>query len=693
MTQTTPIPTTLPQPPVAPRRPKRMEIHGDVRVDDYFWLRERENPEVLAYLEAENAYTEALMAHTQPLQEQLYQEMRARIQETDQSVPVQMDDYFYYTRLEEGRQYPIYCRRRGSMAGPEEILLDQNQLAEGHAFLRLTNFKVSPDHRWLAYAVDTSGGEGYTLHIKDLESGELLPEAIPNTSYGLAWANDSRTLFYTLLDPAKRPYRLLRHALGTDPSQDALVLEETDDRFFLRITQSKDRRYIFANLNSKITSEVHFIPADRPQEPPRVIQPRVQGVEYGVEHREGHFYILTNWEARNFRVMTAPVQEPGMDRWREFLPHQEAVKLDHMELFAGHLVLFERENGLQQIRVVDLATDQAHRVTFPEPVYTVWPGPNPNFQSPSLRFHYTSLVTPETVYDYDMDSRTLDQRKQTEVPGYDPSRYETKRIWATAPDGTQVPISLVHPRGIRLDGENPTLLYGYGSYGVSIDPRFDPKRLSLLERGFVYAIAHIRGGGELGREWYEQGKFLHKMNTFTDFIAAAEHLIQEGYTRPERLAIMGRSAGGLLMGAVTNLRPDLFRAVVAGVPFVDVINTMLDPTIPLTVIEYEEWGNPNDPEFYAYMRSYSPYDNVEAKEYPHILATAGLNDPRVQYWEPAKWVAKLRRLKQDGNRLLLRTNMGAGHAGASGRFDYLREVAFDYAFILDALGVAGNSTT
>ncbi len=686
MTQATPTPTPLPQPPVAPRKPKRMEIHGHVRVDDYFWLRERENPEVLAYLEAENAYTQALMAHTRPLQERLVQEMRARIQETDQSVPVQMDDYFYYTRLEEGRQYPIYCRRRGGMDAPEEILLDQNQLAQGRDFLRLTNFKVSPDHRWLAYAVDTDGGESYTLHVKDLETGELLPEAIPNTSYGLAWANDSRTLFYTVLDPAKRPYRLLRHLLGTDPSQDVLVLEETDDRFFLRVSQSKDRRYIFANLNSKITSEVHFIPGDRPQEAPRVVQPRIQGVEYRVEHREGRFFILTNLEARNFRAMTGPVQEPGVDQWQEFLPHQPAVKLDHMELFADHLALFERENGLQQIRVVDLATNQAHRVAFPEPVYTVWPGPNPNFQSPTLRFHYTSLVTPETVYDYRMDDRSLHLRKQQEAPGYDPSRYETKRLWATAPDGVQVPISLVHPRGIRLDGENPTLLYGYGSYGASIDPRFDPKRLSLLERGFVYAIAHVRGGGELGREWYEQGKFLHKKNTFTDFIAAAEHLIAAGYTRPERLAIMGRSAGGLLMGAVTNLRPDLFRAVVAGVPFVDVINTMLDPTIPLTVIEYEEWGNPNDPEFYAYMRSYSPYDNVEAKAYPHILATAGLNDPRVQYWEPAKWVAKLRRFKQDNNRLLLRTNMGAGHAGASGRFDYLEEVAFDYAFILDALG-------
>jgi oligopeptidase B len=678
------MPLTL-EPPVAAPRPTRLETHGDLRIDDYFWLRERDNPDVIAYLEAENRYTETVMAPASALQEQLYQEMRARIKETDETVPVQIDDFWYYQRTEEGKQYPIFCRKRGTLDEPEEVLLDQNELAAGLDFLRLANFQVSPNHRYLAYAVDTAGAEAYTLRVKDLRTGQHLADEIPNTYYGLEWSNDSQTLYYTVLDPAKRPYRLFRHTLGAAPQEDELVFEEDDEMYFLSVSKSKSKRYIFVELNSKITSEVHVIDADDPGAQPRVIQPRIHGVEYSLEHHGDRFFILTNDQAQNFRVMTAPVHQPDRSHWEEFLPHQPAVKLDRLEMFADHLAIFEREQGLRHIRVVDLATKRAHRVSFPETVYTVSPGPNPNFDTVVLRFHYSSLVTPDSVYDYHMAEGVLELKKQDEVKGYDPSQYETERAWATAADGVRIPISLVYPKGIQRDGNNRMLLYGYGSYGASIEPRFQIPRLSLLERGFIFAIAHIRGGGEMGREWYEDGKFLRKKNTFTDFIAAAEHLIGEGYTRPEKLAIMGRSAGGLLMGAVTNMRPDLFRTVIAGVPFVDVINTMLDPSIPLTVIEYEEWGNPNDPVYYEYMKSYSPYDNVQAKAYPHILVTAGLNDPRVQYWEPAKWVAKLRRMKTDNNRLLLKTNMGAGHAGASGRYDYLKEIAFEYAFLLDTV--------
>ncbi|MEZ4674053.1 MAG: S9 family peptidase [Caldilineaceae bacterium] len=635
-------------------------------------------------------YTQAVMAHTAALQERLYQEMRGRIQEDDSTVPERIDDWYYYRRTEEGKQYPIYCRKEGSLDASEEVLLDQNELAAGHDFCDMGVYRISPDHRLLAFSVDYAGTERFTLQVKDLTTGALLPDAIPDTFYSVEWAADNQTLFYNKQDAAWRPYKVFRHRLGTALTDDQLVYHEDNDSYWLQLYKSKDQRYILLDMHSSTTKEVQFIPADQPAATPTVIHPREHKLEYSVEHhptlRGGVFLIMTNGEAENFRVMTAPVATPGKANWQELIPHRPAVKVDGVEPFANHLVVHERENGLRQIRVVDLATEQEQLVTFPEPVYNYDRHTNPEFDTTTLRFTYNSLTTPDTVFDYNMVDGTRVQRKQQAVlGGYDPANYVTERRFATARDGTQVPISLVRHRATPVDQPAPLLLYGYGSYGACIDPYFAASRVSLLDRGMVYAIAHIRGGGEMGRSWYLNGKLLHKMNTFTDFVDCAQSLVDAGVTAPETLTVMGRSAGGLLMGAVVNLRPDLFKAVIAGVPFVDVINTVLDPTIPLTVIEWEEWGNPNKPDEYAYMRAYSPYDNLEAKAYPHILATAGFNDSRVQYWEPAKWVAKLRTLKTDNNRLLLKTNMGAGHAGSSGRFDYLKETAFEYAFLLDML--------
>ncbi|MBX3013056.1 MAG: S9 family peptidase [Caldilineaceae bacterium] len=679
---------SFPAPPIAPRQPQRIEAQGDIRIDDYFWLRERENPAVRAYVEAENAYTTAVMAHTAALQATLFQEMRGRIQERDASVPEQIGPYFYYHRYEEGKQYPIYCRKQGSLANPEELLLDQNELAAGQAFCELGVYQISPDHRLLAFSVDYAGNERFVLRVKDLTTGTLLADAIPDTFYSVEWAADNRTLFYNKQDAAWRPYKVFRHHLGEDPSQDHLVLHEADDAYWLQLGKTKDQQYLLLDLHSSTTKEVWFIPADQPTAAPTVVHPREHKLEYSVEHHSGHFLITTNWEAENFRVMTAPVATPGKAAWQERFPYRPSVKTDAVEPFQDHLVLHERELGLRQLRVVDLRSGQAHVVKSPESAYTYGRHANPDFHSTVLRYTYTSLTTPKSVFDYDMASRTQTLQKEEPVlGGYDVAQYETVRLYALARDGTAVPISLVRRKDRPQDQPQPLLLYGYGAYGASMDPTFNASRISLLDRGVAFAIAHIRGGGELGRPWYLQGKLLHKRNTFTDFIDCAQYLVDQGYTAPDRLTAMGRSAGGLLMGAVVNLRPDLFTAVIAGVPFVDVINTMLDPTIPLTVIEWEEWGNPQRPAEYAYMRGYSPYDNLEAKTYPHILATAGFQDSRVQYWEPAKWVAKLRTLKQDQNRLLLKTNMGSGHSGASGRFDYLTETAFEYAFLLDALGI------
>ena len=676
-------------PPVARVERRVHTLHGETRTDEYFWLRDRSHPEVIAYLEAENRYSGAVMRHTEALQEQLYQEMRGRIKETDLSVPERVDDYFYYTRTEAGGQYPILCRRRGSLDAPEEILLDQNPLAANHAYFKIGVSEVSPDHRLLAYSVDTSGAEEFTLYVKDLTAGQLLAESIGNTSVGVTWANDSHTLFYTLLDHARRPCRLYRHTVGTSPTTDVLVYFEPDESFFLDINRTRSRRYLLLDIASHSTSEVRFLDADEPEGMFRVVQPREFGVEYSVEHHDKRFFITTNDSAPNFRLVQAPVASPSKANWSPVLPYRPDIKLDETDAFRSHLVIYERQAGLRQIRVMNLVSGEEHLVPFPEPVYTLRAHENPEFETTLLRFTYTSLVTPNSVVEWDMAERSWMVRKQTEVlGGYDPSLYRSERVLATAPDGERVPISLVYRAPLQMDGERPLLLNGYGAYGLSYDPSFSSNTLSLLDRGFVVAIAHVRGGEEMGRPWYEGGKLLNKRSTFTDFIASAEHLVAAGYTSSDRLVINGGSAGGLLMGAVTNLRPDLFRVVLADVPFVDVVNTMLDASLPLTVIEYDEWGNPNDRTAYDYIRSYSPYDNIEAKDYPDMLVTAGLNDPRVAYWEPAKWTARLRATKTNGNRLLLRTNMGAGHGGASGRYDFLREIAFKYAFVLDVLGFA-----
>ncbi len=674
------------EPPMARSIPRVQTIHSESRIDEYHWLRNREDPEVLAHLEAENRYTEAVMHHTEELQTRLYQELRGRIKETDLSVPDRLDGWLYYSRTETGAQYPIFCRRRDQSGAVEEILLDLNQLAAGHEYFRMGAFEVTPDHRVLAYSVDTSGAELFTLYLKDLETGELLPETIGRTSPGVAWANDSRTVFYIVLDDARRPCRLYRHSMGTNPVEDVLVHFEPDDSFFLDINRTRSRRYLILDLASHSTSEVRFVSADRPEDEFLVVEPRRHGIEYGVTHHGDRFYIVTNDAAPNFRLVSAPVTDPGRANWSDVRPYRPEIKVDAVEAFRRHLVVWEREDGLRRLRVLDLEAGGDHQVAFPEPVYTVRAHENPEFDTAIFRFSYTSMVTPNSVVDYDLVARTWTVLKQTEVlGGYDPAGYRSERLFATAPDGVRVPVSLVYRMPLARDGARPLLLQGYGSYGYSFDPAFSSNLLSLLDRGWVVGIAHIRGGEEMGRAWYEDGKLLRKRNTFTDFIAAAEHLVAQGYTSPDRLAINGGSAGGLLMGAVTNLRPDLFKAVVAEVPFVDVVNTMLDATLPLTVIEYDEWGNPNDPAYYEYIRSYSPYDNVTSKDYPNILVTAGLNDPRVAYWEPAKWTARLRTRKTDQNRLVLRTNMGAGHGGASGRYDYLREVAFKYAFLLDVM--------
>jgi oligopeptidase B len=676
------------KPPVAEIIPKLDIMQDEQRTDNYFWLRDKSNPKVIEYLEAENRYTEAVMKHTEPFQEQLYQELLGRIKETDLTVPEKLDDYFYYTRTETGKQYRIYCRKQGSLDAAEEILLDGNALAEGHDYMAIGAYEVSPNHQLLAYAINTTGDEKFTLRVKNLSTGELLPDEVPNIYYGVEWANDNQTLFYTTLDDTKRPYKLHRHKLGSDSQEDALVYHETDESFYLHLGKTRSNAYLLMNLESNNTSEVHYLEADDPTGDFKVFQPRRREVEYSVEHHSDRFLIVTNVDAKNFKLIEAPVDAPSEANWKEVISHREAVKLDGVSPFQNHLVVYERENGLKQIRIFELATNEVHSVDFPEPVYTFWGGGNREFNTNILRFHYSSFITPNSVFDYNMDAKTRELKKQEEVLGeYDPSRYESQRIFAEAADGTEVPVSLVYKKGMTQDGNNPLLLIGYGSYGISIDPNFASNGLSLLDRGFIVAIAHIRGGGEMGRPWYESGKLLNKKSTFTDFITCAEHLIAENYTTSDKLVIQGGSAGGLLMGAVMNIRPELFKAVLAHVPFVDALNTMLDASIPLTVIEYEEWGNPNEKPYYDYIRSYSPYDNIEAKNYPNLLVTAGLNDPRVHYWEPAKWTAKLRASKTDSNRILLKTEMGSGHGGPSGRYDALKETAFEYAFILDVLGI------
>ena len=691
----------VPQSPVARREPVEHVLHGDRRVDDYAWLRQKENPNVIAYLEAENAYTDAILQPTEQLQEKLYQEMLGRIQQTDLTVPYRLRGYFYFTRTHEGKQYPLHFRRRQPEGSPEELLLDLNQLAAGHSFLALGSLDVSDDDSHLAYSLDTTGYQQYMLHVKDLVSGAVLPERIERVTT-VAWAADNRSLFYTVEDETtKRSHRLYRHALGsTEP--DPLLYEETDERFRLEVERSRSKHFIFLTIASHTTSEVRFLRADQPHKDFQTIAPREDNHEYYVGHHPGPpgdasgglFYVRTNSGGRTFRLMSAPVSTFRRETWQEIIPNRPEVMLAAAEVFKTHLVLFEREGGLPFLRIVDLLSAAptflaaSHRIGFTEPAYNASIGENPGFEATHLRFQYESLVTPRSIFDYDVRTRERILRKQQPVlGGYDPAQYVSKRLHATASDGTQVPLSVVYRRDTPRDGSAPLLLYGYGSYGISMPVHFSSNRLSLLDRGVIFAVAHIRGGGELGKPWHDAGRMKQKHNTFTDFVASAEHLIAQRFTSPRKLAIEGGSAGGLLMGAVTNMRPDLFRIVISQVPFVDVLNTMLDASLPLTVGEYEEWGNPQIAEDYFEMKSYCPYTNLQRKGYPTMLVKTGLNDSQVMFWEPAKYVAKLRTLKTDANLLLLKTNMGAGHGGASGRYDYLREIALDYAFLLTQLGI------
>ncbi len=677
------------QPPMARVVAHDLEKHGHVRVDNYYWLKQRENQEVIDYLKAENDYTKAMMAHTEDLRDTLFKEIKGRIKQTDMSVPYKKDGYFYYTRYEDGKQYPFHCRKKESLDDPEEIMLNVNALAEGHEFCSVRGRQVSAGNDILAYAVDTRGRRIYTIHFKNLTTGELLEDMIPEVTGNMAWANDNHTLFYAKQDPTTlRSYRIYRHVLRTDPATDRLVYEETDDTFSTRVFKTKSKKYVMVASRHTLSSEYRFVDADNPTSEFRVIQPRERNHEYRVDHYQDKFYIRTNWQAKNFRLMETPVGATAKENWQEVIPHGEDVLLRGFEIFKDHLVVTERKNGLIQIRIMPWRGGQEHYLDFGEPAYLAYATHNHEFDTPVLRFAYTSMTTPNSVFDYNMVTRQKKLLKQEEVlGGFSSADYETDRFYATARDGTRIPISIVYRKGMKKNGKNPLLLYGYGSYGASMDATFSSPRLSLIDRGFIYAIAHIRGGQELGRRWYEDGKLFKKKNTFTDFIDCGKYLVEQRYTNPDKMFAMGGSAGGLLIGAVVNMAPDLFHGVVARVPFVDVITTMLDPGIPLTTSEYDEWGDPNKKDYYDYIVSYSPYDNVEPKDYPHLLVTTGLHDSQVQYWEPAKWVAKLRATKTDHNRLLLKTNMDVGHGGASGRYKRYKQTAFYYAFLLDLAGI------
>ena len=679
--------TGAPQPPMAEKKAKTTNIHGDTLVDDYFWLREKANPSVMAHLQAEDAYAQSMMKHTTAFQEKLYNEMLSHIKQTDTNVPYRYGNYFYYSRTEEGKQYPIFCRQKGSTQAPEEIILDMNELAKGQKFMSVGLLAPTDDANLLAYSTDNTGYRQYTLQVKDLRTGQLLPEKIERVT-AFAWASDNKTFFYVTEDATtKRSDKFFRHVLGSDKNE--LIYDEKDELFDIGAFRSLDRKVIFLEAFSKTSTEVRYLLASEPNAAPKVILPREPEHEYDVNHRDDLFYIRTNKGAKNFRIVTAPVSDPSEKNWKEFMVHRPAVKVEGITLFANHAVVSEWENGLQQLEVVDFKSNKRHNIKFPEPVYSAGLSANREFDTSVVRYGYNSLVTPFSTFDYDMNTGKSTLLKQTDVPGgFDRTNYKSERVFATASDGTKIPLSMVYRKGVKLDGSAPLLLYGYGSYGASIPPTFSSSRLSLLDRGVIYVIAHIRGGGEMGEEWRQAGRMMNKMNTFTDFIASAEALIKTKYTSKDRLVITGGSAGGLLMGVVSNLRPDLFKAVVSHVPFVDVLNTMLDATIPLTTSEYIEWGNPNEKPAYEYMKKYSPYDNVEKKNYPAMLVKVSVNDSQVPYWEGAKLVAKLRTMKTDTNPLLLKVNFGAGHGGASGRYDALRESAFDYAFILWQMGIS-----
>lgn len=678
-------------PPVAKKIAKNLEIHGDVRVDNYFWMNERDAPDVIDYLKGENAYNDSMTAHTKEFQQRLFEEMKGRIKEDDESAPYKYNGYWYITRYETGKDYPIYTRKKESLEAPEEILFDCNEMAAGHAYFHLAGLNISPDNKLAAFGVDTLSRRKYIIQIKNLETGEILPLKIENTTGGSTWANDNKTFFYTRKDEQTlRSDKIFKHKLGSDVAADEMVYHEADETFNAFVYKSKSKKFIIFGSGSTLTSEYSFIPADEPDAKLTVFQPRVRGLEYSIAHYNDSFYIVTNADgATNFKLMKTPETATVKEHWTEVIAHREDVLLEDIDIFKDYLVVSERSNGLNKIQIRRWDGKESYYLPFDNETYTAYTTTNLDFDTETLRYGYNSLTTPASVIDFNMKTQEKVVVKEQEVLGgvFDKNNYTSERVWATAEDGTKIPVSLVYKKGLVKDGKNPLLIYGYGSYGATIDPYFSTSRLTLLDRGFVYAIAHIRGGEYLGRQWYENGKLLTKRNTFTDFIDASKYLIAENYTSPEHLYAMGGSAGGLLMGAVVNMAPELYNGVIASVPFVDVVTTMLDDSIPLTTGEYDEWGNPNEKEYYDYMKSYSPYDNVIAQNYPNMLVTTGYHDSQVQYWEPAKWVAKLRELKTDQNILLLHTNMDAGHGGASGRFEALKEVAEEYAFLLDLEGI------
>lgn len=684
-------------PPVAEKRPDTLTGN---RIDNYYWMKlteEQKSAEqkdevttkVINYLNSENDYLKAKLKHTETLQEKLYNEIVGRIKQTDESVPYRLNGYWYYTRFEEGKEYPIYCRKKGTLEAAEEILLNVNEMAKGHSYYSIAGLRVSEDNKLLAYGEDSVSRRRYTLYVKDLATGKLVGEPITNTTGSFTWANDNKTLFYSRKDSVTLlPRWVMKHKLGTSPKKDVLVYEEPDDTFYTTIYKTKSNKFLVIASGSTLTNDYQILDANTPDGKWKSFTKRERGLEYSIDHYQDKFYIVTNWDALNFRLMETPDTKTDKANWKEVIAHRDDTLLEGIDIFKDYLVVSERSKASTQLRIISQKTKDEHYMTFEEPAYTIYSSTNLDFDTDLLRYGYTSMTTPNSTYDYNMKTRERKLLKQQEVVGgYNPADYQTERLWATAKDGTKIPMSIVYKKGIKKDGTNPTMLYGYGSYGASMDPTFSSTRLSLLNRGFVYAIAHIRGGQEMGRQWYEDGKMFKKKNTFTDFIDCAEFLIEEKYTTPGHLFGSGGSAGGLLMGAVVNMRPDLFKGVIAAVPFVDVVTTMLDESIPLTTGEFDEWGNPKNPESYMYMLEYSPYDQVKPQNYPNMLVTTGLHDSQVQYWEPAKWVAKLRDMKTDDNVLLLRTNMETGHGGTTGRFKVYRETAQEYAFILDLAGI------
>lgn len=678
-------------PPVANKKPKTLSIHNDIRIDNYYWLNEKENPEVIEYLKAENAYTKQVMAHTEEFQKILFEEMKGRIKEDDTTVPYNLNGYWYITRYETGKDYPIYIRRKETLDAPDELLFDCNEMAEGFGYFNLGSISVSPDNTLASFSTDTLGRRQYTIRIKNLVTGEIYPDTILNTTSGSTWANDSKTLFYTMKEELTlRSFKIFKHKLHTDPKDDVEVFHEKDETYNTFIYKTKSKKYIVIGSSSTLTSEYRFVNANTPDEPFKIFQKRKRELDYSIAHYNDSFYIIANCDgATNFKLLKTSENFTEKKYWKDVIPHRDHVLIEDIEIFKDYLVVNERENGLNNLRIMSWDNKEDYYLPFPSETYTAYIGNNPDFDSDVLRYGFNSLTSPSAVIDYNFKTKQSVIMKEQEVLGgkFNKENYISKRIWAPARDGVKIPISLVYKKGTPLDGTSPLLQYGYGSYGSTIDPSFSSLRLSLLDRGFIYAIAHVRGGEYLGREWYENGKLLFKKNTFYDFIDCSKYLIQEKYTSSQHLYAYGGSAGGLLMGAIINMNPELYKGVIAAVPFVDVVTTMLDESIPLTTGEYDEWGNPNELEYYNYMKSYSPYDNVTEKEYPNILVTTGLHDSQVQYWEPAKWVAKLRELKKDSNKLLLYTDMDAGHGGASGRFESLKEVALEYAFLLDLEGI------